>query len=125
MKKKKNILHRLTHLIAWFMGSWWGILVHTIWLYFWFLLRLDIFLLTLILSIEAIFIGIFLLMVGNEAETAREKRDKLSRTRTMKILNQDLVLDERAERRQKEIMRRLRGIEKEIASLKKSSPKSP
>jgi uncharacterized membrane protein len=118
--KKETALDKFTHAIAWFIGSWAGVVVHTVWFIAWLALGWNINLLTLILSMEAIYLCIFLLMAANEAEQTRDHRDRFTRKRTMKIMSQDLVLDERAERRQKEIVRMIRGLEKEVQAIKKN-----
>jgi uncharacterized membrane protein len=51
--------------ISSFIGSWKCVWLHAVWFLLWFELALDINLLTLIVSLEAIFLCIFLLMSGN------------------------------------------------------------
>ncbi|MBN1263180.1 MAG: DUF1003 domain-containing protein [Candidatus Pacebacteria bacterium] len=117
MKKnhgQQGLLDKISHTIAWFMGSWWGITAHTLWFAVWLAADWNIHLLTLILSMEAIYIGIFLLMAANEAEREREQRGRISQERTMKILNQDLILDKKAEKRQEEIVKMIRQLKKNL-----------
>jgi uncharacterized membrane protein len=54
-KPKPTPLDKLTKAIAWFMGSWWGVLAHTIWFAAWLTFNFSIDNLTLIVSLEAIF----------------------------------------------------------------------
>jgi CRP/FNR family cyclic AMP-dependent transcriptional regulator len=46
-------------------GSWGSVWLHTIWFLLWFDLGLDVNLLTIIVSLEAIYLCVFLLMSGN------------------------------------------------------------
>jgi uncharacterized membrane protein len=61
--------------IAAFVGSWRCVLLHAVWFTLWFLLRLDINLLTLVVSLEAIFLCTFLLMSQNRQSTKDHVRD--------------------------------------------------
>lgn len=116
---KKKFLDRLTDIVAWFMGSWWGVVFHTIWFVFWLTFNFNLEILTLWVSLEAIFIGIFLLMASNKAEIERDRKETLARKRQMQTIKHDLVLDKRADRRQLEMIKMLRSLEKEIKSIKK------
>jgi uncharacterized membrane protein len=68
-----NVLHadsmtfgqRVADMVAAFVGSWLCVALHTVWFVLWFVFRLDIALLTNIVSLEAIFLCIFLLMSQN------------------------------------------------------------
>lgn len=46
-------------------GSWGSVWLHTVWFLLWFDLGFDVNLLTLIVSLEAIYLCVFLLMSGN------------------------------------------------------------
>jgi len=62
-------------LITAFAGSWPFVLLHVVWFTVWLLLRLDINLLTLIVSLEAIFLATFVLMSQNRQASKDERRD--------------------------------------------------
>ncbi len=66
---------RAADLITAFAGSWPFVLLHVIWFTAWLLLRLDINLLTLIVSLEAIFLATFVLMSQNRQASKDERRD--------------------------------------------------
>ena len=66
---------RAADLIAAFVGSWPFVLLHVVWFTVWLLLRLDINLLTLIVSLEAIFLATFVLMSQNRQASKDERRD--------------------------------------------------
>src|SRR5258708_39258861 len=66
---------RAADLITAFAGSWPFVLLHVVWFTVWLLLRLDINLLTLIVSLEAIFLATFVLMSQNRQASKDERRD--------------------------------------------------
>ena len=64
-----------TDAIAGFSGSWPFVLIHVVWFTVWLVLRLDINLLTLIVSLEAIFLATFVLMNQNRQAGKDRIRD--------------------------------------------------
>lgn len=127
-KKTKSTLEKITDLIAWFLGSWWGVIFHTAWFSLWLVLDFNINLLTFSVSLEAIFIGIFLLMASNKAEVKRDLRELRQRRRDAKRLEHDIKLDEKADRQlteikrmQKEVHEEMKKVRKEIRKLQYSS----
>jgi uncharacterized membrane protein len=66
---------RAADLIAAFAGSWPFVLLHVVWFTVWLLLHLDINLLTLIVSLEAIFLATFVLMTQNRQASKDKVRD--------------------------------------------------
>src|ERR1700712_2912147 len=72
---------RLANTISNFTGSRLCVWLHTVWFLLWLALGLDINLLTLIVSLEAIFLCIFLLMSGNrQGERDRHQAEADYRT---------------------------------------------
>ena len=63
--EQSSIGNRVADSIAAFVGSWRCIGLHTLWFTLWFVLRLDINLLTLIVSLEAIFLCAFIMISQN------------------------------------------------------------
>jgi len=61
--------------VASFAGSWPFVLLHVLWFTTWLVLRLDINLLTLIVSLEAIFLATFVLMSQNRGAAKDRSRD--------------------------------------------------
>jgi hypothetical protein len=55
------------------------------------------------ISLEAIFIGIFLLMASNKAEADRDKKHEKQRVKDRKQLDRDIKLDQKADRQLTEI----------------------
>ena len=35
LKKTKGMMAKFTDLIAWFLGSWWAVIAHTLWFSIW------------------------------------------------------------------------------------------
>lgn len=123
-KKTKTLLKRLTDFIAWFLGSWWGVIFHTAWFTTWLILDFDINLLTFSVSLEAIFIGIFLLMSANRAEAERDRREVRQRENDRKRIEHDIKLDEKADRQLTEIKRLQKEMKVEMGKIKKELRKT-
>ena len=68
-----NISERIADGVTSFLGSWWCVGLHTAWFVLWFAFRQSIDLLTLIVSLEAIFLSTFVMM----SQSRSGKRDKL------------------------------------------------
>lgn len=109
-KKTKTMIEKFTDVISNFLGSWWAVIFHTIWFSIWLAFNFDINILTFSVSLEAIFIGIFLLMASNRAGIERDKRQARLRKKDRQRLEADIKLDERADRQLIEIKR----IEKDM-----------
>ena len=122
-KHAKKIGDKFTDFISWFLGSWLGVIFHTTWFISWLLLDFDINILTFSVSLEAIFIGIFLLMSGNKAEIKRDLRESRQRAEDRKRLEQDIKLDEKADRQLTEIKRLHKDLHLEIKVLRKEIAK--
>lgn len=118
-KKTKAWSVKISDFIAWFLGSWIGVLFHTLWFTFWLVFDFDINLLTFSVSLEAIFIGIFLLMSSNKAELKRDLREARQRANDRKRLEHDISLDQKADRQLTEIKRLQKELHEEIRSIKK------
>ncbi len=124
-KKTKTLLDRFTDFIALFLGSWLAIAFHTLWFTFWLVFNFDISLLTFAVSLEAIFIGIFLLMSANKAEIQRDRRETKQRASDRRRIELDIKLDQKADRQltqikhfQKEIHEEIQEIKKELKNLR-------
>ena len=106
----KTILEKSTDKVSAFLGSWTAVIFHLVWFTVWLVFNYDINILTFSVSLEAIFIGIFLLMASNKAEVARGKKEERLRRQDRSRLEQDIKLDERADRQLAE----LRKVQKEL-----------
>lgn len=123
-KKTKTLVGRITDSVAWFLGSWWAVVFHTAWFTLWLILNFDVSLLTFSVSLEAIFIGIFLLMAANKAELKRDLREMKQRRRDRERIEYDINLDERENRRLAEMKTGLKAVQEEIKEVKKLLSKS-
>jgi uncharacterized membrane protein len=117
IKKTKSAIAKLTDIISWFLGSWWAVVVHTLWFSIWLVFNFDINVLTFSVSLEAIFIGIFLLMASNKAETVRDKKEERLRRNDRARLEADIKLDERADRQLMEIKKIQKDMNEKMALL--------
>ncbi len=72
-----NIGAKAADIITEFAGAWLFIFLHIIWFTLWFVFRLDINTLTLIVSLEAIFLSSFVLMSQSLSGTRDQQRDNL------------------------------------------------
>jgi len=99
----KKFGDKFTDIIYWFTSSWWAVIIHTIWFALWLIFRLNIHVLTLIVSLEAIYLCIFILMAQNRAEKQRETREARQRKIEEEGLKYDIKLDEKADRQLTEL----------------------
>lgn len=118
-KKTKSLMSKFTDGISAFLGSWWAVVFHTLWFSIWLILHFDINVLTFSVSLEAIFIGIFLLMASNKAEIERDKREERLRRKDSERLEMDIKLDERADRQLMEIRRMQKDLDARLDKLTK------
>jgi len=125
-KKTKTMMEKSTDVVSAFLGSWWAVVFHTLWFTIWLAFNFDINLLTFSVSLEAIFIGIFLLMASNRAEAARDKKAARLRKRDRSRLEEDIKLDQRADRQlveikkiQKDVNTKMDKVIKELKQLRK------
>ena len=122
-KKTKTFLDKFTDFISQFLGSWWAVILHTIWFSLWLFFNFNINLLTFSVSLEAIFIGIFLLMSANKAERQRDLREVRQRINDRERLEHDIKLDEKADRQLTEIKRLQKEVHQEVGKIKKQLKK--
>jgi len=120
---KITSLDRLTSIIARFIGSWWGVLFHTTWFTVWLILSLDINTLTFAVSLEAIFIGIFLLISDNKAEAQRDRRDYAAQKRESDITERMYDLVNKQNHRNEQILTLVSGIQQSLEDHKKTKTK--
>ena len=116
-KKLNSLLDNVTQIISIFIGSWTGVLFHIIWFFLWLINRLDINLLTLIDTLEAIFICIFLLMAANKEESQRRLTLAKQKKRNDQRMDFDIKLDQKADRQLTEIKRLQKELHAEVSQL--------
>lgn len=118
----KKFGDKFTDIVYWFTGSWWAVIIHTIWFAAWLIFRLNIHLLTLIVSLEAIYLCIFILMAQNQAERQREIRETQQRKVDEERLKHDIKLDEKADRQLAEIKRLHKELHQKMDGIKEGLP---
>ncbi len=118
-KKTRKFSSKVTDLVARFLGSWLAVIFHGLWFSLWLILDFSIEALTFAVSLEAIFIGIFLLMSSNKAEVKRDLREYRQHQKDRRQLERDLQLDEKADRQLIELKRLQKEVHREVISLKK------
>jgi len=122
MKKRLNrIGDKFIDIVYWLVGSWWAVIIHTLWFALWLIFRLNINILTLIVSLEAIYIGIFILMASDRAERERSFIRARRRKTDQERLKYDIKLDEKADRQLTEIKRLQKEIHAKLDGLKAKS----
>ena len=119
--KQGIVFEKMIGLVAWFLGSWLGVVLHTIIFCLWFILGLDLEILLVAVSLEAIYIGIFLLMAANEEERKKESQDKILRERDRQFMLTDIKLDEKAGITLAQIVENQKEIQKQLMALRKKS----
>ena len=125
-KKTKTAMEKTTDAVSAFLGSWTAVIFHLLWFSIWLVFNYDINILTFSVSLEAIFIGIFLLMASNRTEVARGKKEERLRKKDRARLEEDIKLDERADRQltelrkvQKDLSQKMDKIYKQLKRLEK------
>ncbi len=116
--RKKERLHQkvpqmAVQIIAWLAGSWWGVILHALWFGIWLTYHFNIDLLTLAVSLEAIFLGIFLLMASNQAEIERDRREAAAQKRSQEIVDKILDIGVKLDRQQQQILKLLTDLQKQ------------
>ncbi len=114
----KKTIDKLTDILAWFLGSWWAVVLHTVWFTIWLTFNFNIDTLTLFVSLEAIFIGIFLLMASNRAELQRDKLQAKEQAKMLTEIEEDLSVDQQQDKKLDIIVQKLAKLEKTVSQLK-------
>ena len=89
----------------------------------WVILNLDINTLTFAVSLEAIFIGIFLLISDNKAEAQRDRRDYAAQKRESDITERMYDLVNKQNHRNEQILTLVSEIQQSLEDHKKPKTK--
>lgn len=108
--QKNTFFSTLTVHLVNFFGSWISILLHTLLFIGWFYFQLKLELLLVIVSLEAIYLCIFILMAENVEAAQKEKMRAQERKHDLGIVKQDIHVDEIA-------LKKLKKIEKQLNTL--------
>jgi uncharacterized membrane protein len=109
-QQKRSLFSRATVVLVKMFGSWASVLVHTLIFISWIWLKLNLEILLVVVSLEAIYIGIFILMAENVEARDRERLRQLQRDRDMKIVKQDAKVDEMS-------LKELKSIKKQLSTI--------
>ena len=90
------------------VGSWFFLIIHVLWFFIWLAYDLDINMLTMIVSLEAIILMILLLMSQNKQALRDDIRDEM-----------DLRADLRSAKLTEEILVHIEAVRRDIRNLKK------
>lgn len=66
-RKERSLLDTTADAVSGFFGAWTCVLLHTVWFALWFVFKLDIGLLTNVVSLEAIYLTMLVLMASSRA----------------------------------------------------------
>lgn len=78
-----------------FFGSWLSVILHTLIFSFCFIFEWHLDILLIIISIEAIYIGIFILMAENIEAKQKEYLQEMKRRQDMAVVEKDADIDEK------------------------------
>ncbi len=95
-------------------GSWASVVIHTLIFGGWFLFKLNIDTLLVIISIEAIYIGIFILMAENIETAQKERLRKIEHRKDMAVVKQDVAVDQKSLQEVKKVHQKIDQIQELI-----------
>ena len=113
-QKYKILFSKSAIIFVRIFGSWASVAAHTLIFAGWFIFRLDIEKLLIIVSIEAIYIGIFILMAENIETAQREHLQEIKRQKDMAVIKQDVAVDKKSLKELEEVHRKVDQIKKII-----------
>ncbi|MBU0576307.1 DUF1003 domain-containing protein [Patescibacteria group bacterium] len=105
-----SLLSKATIVLVRMFGSWTSILIHTLFFGSWIYFHPNLELLLVMVSLEAIYIGILILMAANIEAKQRDHANKRQHQRDMAIVRQDARVDEKS-------FQELKQIHKQIDNL--------
>ncbi|MBT3249373.1 MAG: DUF1003 domain-containing protein [Candidatus Pacebacteria bacterium] len=113
-QKTETFLSKSAVIFVRIFGSWASVAVHTLIFGGWFIFKLDLEQLLVIVSIEAIYIGIFILMAENIETAQRERLREIERRKDMAVVKQDVVVDKKSLKEVKEVHQKIDQIQELI-----------
>ena len=90
-----NLLDKATDTITAFSGSWLFLLLHVVWFSLWIILRIEPFpfgLLTMIVSLEAIFLSTLVMMSQNRQSQKDRTRDDQEAREVQSLFDNHMLL---------------------------------
>ena len=95
-------------------GSWGSVAVHTLIFAGWFIFKWNLEQLLVIVSIEAIYIGIFILMAENIESVQREHQREKEHQKDMAMVKQDVAVDRKSLKEVQAVHQKIDQIQKVI-----------
>jgi|GEM_PF-874814 uncharacterized membrane protein len=117
-QNSKSLLARATVVFVRLFGSWTSIIAHTLIFVGWFVFNWNIERLLVIVSIEAIYIGIFILMAENIETAQRDRQRKLEHQKDMAVVKQDVAVDKKSLKELQDLHLKIDKIEQLIKNKK-------
>jgi len=102
----KSFKFKIIDSISNIVGSWWFLVLHMIWFGVWLIFQLDLNLLIMIVSLEAIILMILLLMDQNRQVIRDDTRDE-----------EDLQADLKAVKLGEEILKEVKDIKERLNKI--------
>lgn len=117
-RRKENFHRKIpkfaVRIVAWLAGSWWGVILHALWFGIWLTYNFNLNLLTMAVSLEAIFLGIFLLMASNQAEMERDRREAAAQHRSQEIVDKILDIGFKINKQQQQTLKLISELQEKI-----------
>ena len=117
-KNSKSLFLQIAVILVRLFGSWISVLVHTLIFAGWFIFNWNLDHLLVIVSIEAIYFCIFILMAENIETVKRDRQREFERQKDMSVVKQDVAVDRKALRELQEIHRKINSIQRFIKEKK-------
>ncbi len=117
-KNSKSFFLQTAVILVRLFGSWISVLVHTLIFAGWFIFNWNLDHLLVIVSIEAIYFCIFILMAENIETAKRERQREYERQKDMSVVKQDVAVDRKALRELQEIHQKINSIQRFIKEKK-------
>lgn len=112
MSHKSHLATILTKSLYGFFGSWLSVVLHAIAFTVWLVFKLDINTLTMWVSLEAIFLSIFILMAENQEQAYRDAREKREKQKELQLFTHDIATNDKA-------LNEILYLKEEVKELKK------
>ncbi len=118
-QNSKSFLSQAAVVLVRIFGSWTSVAVHTLIFTGWFVLNWGLEILLIIVSIEAIYIGIFILMAENIETAQRDSQQKIEHQRDMAMVRQDVIVDRQSLKELRELHQKIDQLQKLIIKKQK------
>ena len=139
VEERATLVQRVADWLAWFSGSMFFLLIHAVWFGAWIALNVGVVnlpglsgfdpfpfgLLTMIVSLEAIFLSTFVLISANRQAEKEKVRADVEYDVNIKAEMEVAYLHDKADRLHEEMLRRFSHLEKLIAARREEEKVQP